>query len=102
MVDQNLIKELDVDEAALEQELAAVLGATSGAGGLERLLDQTVANFQPGHILKGRVANLVGDEVILDVGLKSEGVIPLNEWDDPSSIDVGDEVDVWLESIESD
>src|SRR5690606_16974973 len=42
------------------------------------------------------------DDVIIDVGLKSEGVVPINEWDDRSAIDPGDMVDVWLETVESD
>ena len=45
---------------------------------------------------------MAGDDVVVDVGLKSEGVIPANEWDDVSEVDPGDEVDVWLETIESD
>jgi ribosomal protein S1 len=42
-----------------------------------------------------------GDDVVVDVGLKSEGVIAINEWEDRSSVDIGDEIDVFLENIES-
>jgi len=39
-------------------------------------------------------------EVLVDVGYKSEGVIPLTEFDDIESLEVGDEVDVLLERLE--
>jgi len=103
MVDHNLINSLEVDEAALEQELAGVLGGDlTGDQGVASLVDDTIGNFQAGTILKGRVVSLIGSDVIVDVGLKSEGVVPQDEWEDKSAIDAGDEVDVWLESVESD
>ena len=39
-------------------------------------IDKTVGNFQAGTILKGRIVGIVGDDVVVDVGLKSEGVVP--------------------------
>jgi small subunit ribosomal protein S1 len=100
-VDHNLISELDIDESVIEQELAAAFGGETDAGQIVHAMEERVGSFQPGNILKGRVINLVGDDVIVDVGLKSEGVIPQSEWADPSSIDLGDEVDVLLEAVES-
>ena len=41
-------------------------------------------------------------EVLVDVGYKSEGVISLSEFEDPDSLEVGDEVDVLLERLEND
>jgi len=102
MVDQNLINELEIDEAALEADLRATFGESldptqvSGGG------DEQSDAFKPGTILKGRVVGMAGGDVVVDVGLKSEGVIPASEWDDVSEVDRGDEVDVWLDTIESD
>jgi small subunit ribosomal protein S1 len=101
MVDYNLINSLDVNEDSFEQELAVVLGDQATEAALASTINDTLGNFQAGAILKGRVVGLVGSDVVIDVGLKSEGVVPVGEWDDPSSIDVGDEVDVWLETVES-
>ena len=56
----------------------------------------------PGSILAGRVVGRAGDDIVVDVGLKSEGLVPQGEWDDHTEVDVGDEVQVWLESVESD
>ena len=102
MVDFNLIQSLGVDDASLDVELREMLGDDTSDTGVATTIDATVGNFQAGTILKGRIVGLVGDDVIIDVGLKSEGVVPQDEWDDKNAIDVGDEVDVWLETVESD
>ena len=102
MVDQILINSLDMGDADLEKELQAAFGVETSDDNIASQIDQTVGNFQAGTILKGRIIGIVGDDVVIDVGLKSEGVIPINEWDDRSAIDPGDKVDVWLETVESD
>jgi len=102
MVDHNLINTLDLDENLIEQELAEVFGGDISEASIAVSVDKTVANFQAGTILKGKVIGFAGDDVVIDVGLKSEGVVAINEWDDRSGVDVGDEVDVWLDSVESD
>jgi len=48
------------------------------------------------------VVGRAGDDIVVDVGLKSEGLIPAEEWDDSGSVEPGDEVQVWLETVESD
>jgi small subunit ribosomal protein S1 len=102
MVDYNLINSLIEDENELEQQLAAELGDAASDDAVASRIDGTLGNFQTGAILKGKIIGMVGDDVVIDVGLKSEGVIPANEWEDKSAIDIGDEVDVWLETVESD
>jgi len=102
MVDYNLINELDVDESAIDQELAAAFGESFDPTRIGEAANEQADSFNPGTILKGRVVGIAGDDVVVDVGLKSEGVIPSNEWDDISEVDPGDEVDVYLETVESD
>ena len=102
MVDHNLIKDLDIDESILEEEFRSVFGDDADPTLLGDTPESQADVFKAGTILKGRVAGIAGDDVVVDVGLKSEGVIPASEWDDISEVDPGDEVDVWLETIESD
>ncbi|MCP4355323.1 MAG: 30S ribosomal protein S1 [Proteobacteria bacterium] len=70
------------------------------------LLDETFADKSTtqGSVMKGIVVNLNSDMATIDVGLKSEGLIPLREFIEPgqteSTISVGDEVDVFIESID--
>jgi len=96
MVNFNIIKSLDIDESQIEKELANVLSQQ----GLEQTVDTASTSFKPGTILKGRVVEVAGDSVIVDVGFKSEGFVPLGEFEDPSAIDPNDEIDVFLEAVE--
>jgi small subunit ribosomal protein S1 len=96
MVNYNIIKSIDIDESQLESELAGILGDQ----GLEKTVDTASTSFKPGTILKGRVVEVVGDSVIIHVGFKSEGFVPLGEFEDASAIDPGDEIDVFLEAVE--
>ena len=60
--------------------------------------------FQEGAVLKGKVIAIEKDLAVIDVGLKTEGRVPLREFALPgqkSDIKVGDEVDVYLERIEN-
>ena len=62
----------------------------------------SVQNFEVGSVLKGRVLRILGDNVIIDCGYKSEGMIPKFEFDDPSEINMGEEIEVLLEAVEDD
>ncbi len=101
MVDQNLISELDVLGDGLDAELDLLFQGKEGDWNTE-FGEEKNDEFKPGSILTGHVVGRAGDDIVVDVGLKSEGLIPANEWSDPSSVDQGDEVQVWLESVESD
>jgi len=55
-----------------------------------------------GRVIKGRVVGLTGDSAIVDVGLKTEGRVPLKEFAKAGEeIQVGDEIEVFLERIEN-
>ncbi|AAD18464.1 ribosomal protein S1 [Chlamydia pneumoniae TW-183] len=57
--------------------------------------------IQPGAILKGTVVDINKDFVVVDVGLKSEGVIPMSEFIDSSEgLVLGAEVEVYLDQAE--
>lgn len=56
----------------------------------------------PGTILKGRVVEITKDHVVVDVGLKSEGLVPIEEFSDPSQIVLDGQVEVFLDQAEDD
>ena len=101
MVDYNLITELDLLGTGIDDELQALMGG-AGEEHISTLLNRQNEEYKAGSILTGRVVGKAGDDVVVDVGLKSEGLIPLAEWEDSGSVDIGDEVQVWLDSVESD
>ena len=56
--------------------------------------------FNPGKILTGRVVEITKDHVVVDVGLKSEGVVSISEFSDPSQLVLDGLVEVYLDSPE--
>jgi small subunit ribosomal protein S1 len=54
-----------------------------------------------GEIVKGTIIEVRSKEVLVDIGYKSEGVIPASEFQDPNAIKVGDEIDVLIEKLEN-
>ena len=64
------------------------------------LYEQTFKEVKEGEIVKGKVLRITKDDVIVDVGFKSEGIIPLSEFSDMEQLKIGDEIDVFLETIE--
>lgn len=64
------------------------------------LLDEYVESTSPKRgLVKGRVVKITDNEVLVNVGLKSEGVIPAEDFDSIEDISIGDIVDVYLDDI---
>ncbi len=58
--------------------------------------------MSPGSILKGRIVEITKDHVVVDVGLKSEGLVPIEEFSDHSQLFLDSEVEVLLDQAEDD
>jgi len=69
---------------------------------MQELLAKSFRDYKEGSIVKGRVLEIRPREVLVDIGYKSEGVIPLSEFDDMEDLQVGDEVEVLLVRLEND
>ncbi len=64
------------------------------------MYDSTIRSIREGEVVSGTVMGVTRDDVIVDVGFKSEGIIPISEFPAPLNIKVGDEIEVFLEQIE--
>lgn len=62
--------------------------------------DQNESDTLAGTILRGRVVEISKDYVVVDVGLKSEGLVPAAEFTDPTELALDGEVEVLLEQAE--
>ena len=101
MVDYNLIENLALDEALADTMLREAYGDNVADGDMDALLGEDLSNFSTGTILKGTAIGFAGDFVVIDVGLKSEGLVPRTEFDDGADgIQPGDTIEVLLESPE--
>ncbi|HLX12303.1 MAG TPA: 30S ribosomal protein S1 [Bacteroidota bacterium] len=65
------------------------------------LYDQTFGKVQEGQIVKGRVVAINDNGVAVDIGFKSEGLIPLTEFPNLDQIKPGEDIEVFLESVEN-
>jgi small subunit ribosomal protein S1 len=74
-----------------------------GANEFAALFEESLRSVKPGGVVKGRVVGVTSTHVLIDVGYKSEGQIPLPEFLDRQGnlqVKVGDEVDVFFDSSE--
>ena len=66
-----------------------------------KLYEGTLGKINEGEIIKGRIVTIGDNEVSVDIGFKSEGVVPLAEFSRPDELKVGEEIEVFLESVEN-
>jgi small subunit ribosomal protein S1 len=67
---------------------------------LAKLYSDSFRDVKEGEMIKGKIVRVQGDNIIIDVGFKSEGTIPKSEFNSPEEYQVGREVEVVLESVE--
>ena len=82
---------LDMDESEYSSEEYAEMLA---------MYDETMREIAEGEIVQATIVRITDGAAILDVGFKSEGSVPLDEFRDPSELQAGDKVEVFLESLE--
>ena len=100
MVDRNLLREFFISEDELDSTFSSLLAAEELTA-IEEMYDETSQSFDTGKIVTGIVLRREGDDVLVDVGYKSEGIVPANEWD-PSEPppEPGQQIEVLLEEVE--
>lgn len=67
---------------------------------LQELYERSFQTFQEGELVKGKVVHVTNDYVVVDIGYKSEGIIPIEEFCDHNgnaNVCVGNEIEVLLE-----
>jgi len=99
MVNRNLLRQFDREDDA---EFNSIFGTEPDA--LTSWLPADEQNYQSNKIVQGKVLEIRGDMVVIDIGYKSEGLIALDEWRDEAGNAtppvVGESVEVLLETLE--
>jgi small subunit ribosomal protein S1 len=102
MIDETLLASLgasDKDAEALLSEAFGKRAASGDEGYMDSFMGEQIADLSPGKLIKGKVVGFAGDDVVIEVGLKSEGLIPKEEFEG-QELKAGDFVDVLLENME--
>jgi len=105
MVNIALLRDLGLDEVNANQELQTQFSEQFDGKEIADILNASGITFANGSILKGKIVSIHGDDVVVEIGLKSEGVLSLSrEWDqeEQADVEVGDDIMVLLEQVEAD
>lgn len=109
MVDKQMTEPVVDDSKEMEPEetKAPPQGETDDLDreSVQALYDESFGNIQEGEVVRGRIVQVSEDFVMVDIGYKSEGEIPIAEFVDETGnvqANIGDEVDVLLEYHDDD
>ncbi|MHC5060671.1 MAG: 30S ribosomal protein S1 [Planctomycetota bacterium] len=100
MVDRNIINKLGLSYDQIEEQVNELFN-DEHTQLLDEALDKKVDTLVPGTILSGRIVTHLGNDVIVELGLKSEGIVDASEFDDPDEIAPGKELEVLLEEVDA-
>lgn len=90
-----------VDNELTQQEETKKTGGETKESFAE-LFEESIKSFADGSVVDGVVVAVRDRDVLVDIGYKSEGVLPKEEFSSPENIQVGEKVSVLLESSEND
>ena len=65
------------------------------------MYENTLNTLKQGEIITGRIIHVTKDHITIDIGFKSEGIVDADEFANASELKIGDEVEVFLESVEN-
>ncbi len=97
-VSLDILEELDLSEEDIDERVNKVMEDVA-EGSLEGLYQDSTQEFKEDTIIDGEVIDIHDDEAVIDIGYKSEGIVPLEEFEDEENVEVGEEYEVLLESV---
>ena len=99
MVDRNLLREFSVEDSELDAVMAASF--PDFAGDESEFYESEAQTYGLNDILTGTIVRVDSEEVVVDIGFKSEGVVQRDEWDEfDTPPEVGQKIEVLLEEFE--
>ena len=96
---KTVLERYAVPEEELDRTVARLL-EEEGIDDIEAEYEKTLRNFEPGTVVSGRVVEVTDYDAIINVGYKSEGIVPIEHFGNPPQVEVGQEVEVFIESVE--
>lgn len=67
---------------------------------LSKLYENTISDYVEGELVVGKILSIGDKDVTIDIGFKSEGTIPIEEFFDPGELKIGDDIEVFIDNIE--
>jgi len=100
MVDRNIINKLGLSEQSIDDQISEMFDDNESQH-LEEILQVKVDSNPTGTIIKGVISQQIGNDVIVELGLKSEGVVDAGEFSSSDEIVPGKEIEILLEETDS-
>ncbi len=100
MVDFNIINTLGINLDELNAEIDSMY-TDEHIKMLDEVLETKSQALVPGNILTGKIIEQIGNDVIIEIGLKSEGVVEASEFDSPDEIVSGKSIEVFIEEVDA-
>ncbi|HSX38609.1 MAG TPA: 30S ribosomal protein S1 [Chlamydiales bacterium] len=94
--ESNILDDVDFQEHEAKQ-FRDLLYGTEKSGG-----EAALSQLNVGQVLTGRIVEITKDYVVIDVGLKSEGLVAIAEFTEPEELILGNNIEVYLDQTEGD
>lgn len=66
-----------------------------------KMYEKSLLQVKEGEIVKGRIVAISDKDIAVDIGFKSEGTVPTEEFTDPEELKIGTEIEVYLDRVEN-
>ena len=87
----NVYNKEDLDQEGVEEEIPAEL---------QSMYLETLSDIDEQELVSGRVIGMTDNDIILDIGFKSEGIIDRSEFPEDKLPNIGEQIEVFLETLE--
>jgi small subunit ribosomal protein S1 len=94
------VRKMDVEPVLSAEDIETQEYTPEEFQNMMAMYEGTLQDIKEGEVVHGTVLGVTRDDIIVDVGFKSEGIIPINEFTEPINIKVGDKIQVYLDAIE--
>jgi small subunit ribosomal protein S1 len=99
MNNKELLKRFSLPESELDRAVTEAMAGLATPQVAE-LYDNSVLDFAPNALLSGTILRIVADDVMVDIGYKSEGIVPLFEFEDSGPPVSGSRIEVLMEGVD--
>ena len=98
MSNKELLKRFALTPEELDRAVAEAMGGMATAQ-VDDLYEGSVKDFTPNALIHGKILRVVNEDVMVDIGFKSEGMVPLYEFEGEEP-EVGEPIEVLIEGFD--
>lgn len=99
-IDVDIYRELGITEEDVDEKLEEVLNVVDQES-LEGMYSQSIKDFKEDSIIDGEVVDIIDDQAVVDIGYKSEGLVPVEEFEQEEDLETGVTKEFFLQSVEN-